>query len=174
MWVSLRSGRQVWQAWETVAPRARQLYLYSDTDALIPPSEVHRFMALQARSASQQASQQLFSCLLCAVAGPSMPCCIDRLPCAGQTCTHGCQSLFVCTPARNACMQACSRIFLLKPHHCVLPMRCMRVQEARGVAVSSRMFAGSAHVAHYRQYPEEYMAELDRFMGGMPQAAPAA
>lgn len=42
------SGGQVWQAWQVVAPRARQLYLYSDTDALIPPSEVHRFMALQA------------------------------------------------------------------------------------------------------------------------------
>ena len=43
---------QVWQAWQTVAPQARQLYLYSDTDALIPPSEVRRFMALQACAAT--------------------------------------------------------------------------------------------------------------------------
>ena len=60
------------------------------------------------------------------------------------------------------------------PHHCFLPFQGLHVQEARGVEVSSRMFAGSAHVAHFRQYPEEYVAELDRFMGGMPQAAPAA
>ena len=39
----------MWHAWESVAPRAKQLYLYSDTDALIPPSEVHRFMATQVR-----------------------------------------------------------------------------------------------------------------------------
>lgn len=43
----LRLG-QVWRAWQTLAPRAKQLYLYSDTDALIPPSEVQRCMALQA------------------------------------------------------------------------------------------------------------------------------
>ena len=46
----------MWQAWQTVAPRAKQLYLYSDADALIPPSEVHRFMALQVRSASELAN----------------------------------------------------------------------------------------------------------------------
>lgn len=45
-------GEQVWQAWQTVAPQAKQLYLYSDTDALIPPSEVRRFMALQACAAT--------------------------------------------------------------------------------------------------------------------------
>ena len=50
----------------------------------------------------------------------------------------------------------------------------LHVQEARGVKVSSRMFAGSPHVAHYRQYPANYEAELDRFMASVPQAAPAA
>lgn len=53
-------------------------------------------------------------------------------------------------------------------------MWVLHVQDARGVEVSSKMFAGSPHVAHYREYPKEYMSELDRFMGGMPQAAPAA
>ena len=47
-------------------------------------------------------------------------------------------------------------------------------QEARGVEVTSRIFAGSPHVAHLRQYPSEYEAELDRFMGAVQQAAPAA
>ncbi len=41
---------QVWRAWQTLAPRAKQLYLYSDADALIPPSEVRRCMALQVRA----------------------------------------------------------------------------------------------------------------------------
>jgi len=40
----------VWRAWQTLAPRAKQLYLYSDADALIPPSEVRRCMALQVRA----------------------------------------------------------------------------------------------------------------------------
>ncbi|KAK9836113.1 hypothetical protein WJX81_002229 [Elliptochloris bilobata] len=85
-----RRIREVWQAWQMVAPRAKQLYLFSDSDVLIPTSEVHRFMALQ---------------------------------------------------------------------------------EARGVEVSARVFVDSPHVAHLRQYPAEYMAELDQFMA---QAAPAA
>ncbi len=47
-------------------------------------------------------------------------------------------------------------------------------QEARGVEVTARVFTGSPHVAHFRQYPGEYEAELDRFMGAVQQAAPAA
>jgi len=50
----------------------------------------------------------------------------------------------------------------------------MAVQEARGVDVSARMFRGSPHVAHFRQYPGEYEAELDRFLHVPEQAAPAA
>ena len=45
---------QVWRAWQTLAPRAKQLYLYSDADALIPPSEVRRCMALQARALARR------------------------------------------------------------------------------------------------------------------------
>ncbi len=43
--------------------------------------------------------------------------------------------------------------------------------------VSARMFRGSPHVAHFRQYPGEYEAELDRFLHVLhvpEQAAPAA
>ncbi|KAK9823884.1 hypothetical protein WJX72_006171 [[Myrmecia] bisecta] len=38
---------EVWRAWQTVAPRAPQLYLHSSNDALIPPAEVHRFIDMQ-------------------------------------------------------------------------------------------------------------------------------
>lgn len=38
---------QIWQAWDTVAPRSPQLFLYSSADALIPPEQVQRFQKLQ-------------------------------------------------------------------------------------------------------------------------------
>ncbi|EIE23814.1 hypothetical protein COCSUDRAFT_83689 [Coccomyxa subellipsoidea C-169] len=40
--------REVWNAWDNVAPVRPQLYLYSPVDALIPPEEVARFMEQQA------------------------------------------------------------------------------------------------------------------------------
>ncbi|KAK9905971.1 hypothetical protein WJX75_009885 [Coccomyxa subellipsoidea] len=40
--------REVWSAWDNVAPVRPQLYLYSPVDALIPPEEVDRFMVQQA------------------------------------------------------------------------------------------------------------------------------
>lgn len=47
---------QIWQAWESTAPKSPQLYLYSSADALIPPSEVQQF-----RKQQQQRGVQIHS-----------------------------------------------------------------------------------------------------------------
>ena len=43
---------QVWNAWDVVAPVRPQLYLYSSSDALIPPAEVELFMKQQVGQAA--------------------------------------------------------------------------------------------------------------------------
>ena len=41
------------------------------------------------------------------------------------------------------------------------------LQASRGVQVSSRQFADSAHCEHFRRYPAEYCNELESFLSNL-------
>lgn len=41
---------EVYDAWYHLAPSCPQLYLYSDTDAIVPSAEVERYMQVQVRA----------------------------------------------------------------------------------------------------------------------------